>query len=124
MTGAITGIDHIVIGANDLDGAEAAYRRLGFTVSPRALHSAAMGTANHTIMLEQDYFELLAVLAPTDRNVRWREALAQGEGVVGLAAATPGAAAARAAWLQTGLSPGDIVGFSRPVYRPAGAFPE
>jgi hypothetical protein len=120
MTAGITGIDHVVIAVNDLDRAVAAYRRLGFTLSPRATHSAAMGTANHTIMLEDDYFELLAVLTPTDRNARWRDALAQGEGVVGLAAATPGALAARTAWLEAGLSPGDLVAFSRPVERPGG----
>ncbi len=120
MTAAITGIDHVVIAVNDLDRAQAAYRRLGFTLSPRAMHSAAMGTANHTIMLEHDYFELLSVLTPTDRNARWREALADGEGVVGLAAATSGALAAHTAWLQAGLSPGDVVAFSRPVERPGG----
>jgi hypothetical protein len=120
MTAGITGIDHVVIAVNDLDRAEAAYRRLGFTLSPRATHSAAMGTANHTIMLEDDYFELLSVLTPTDRNARWREALSAGEGVVGLAAATPGALAARTAWVQAGLSPGDVVAFSRPVERPGG----
>jgi catechol 2,3-dioxygenase-like lactoylglutathione lyase family enzyme len=65
MPAAITGIDHVVIAVDDLDRAEAAYRRLGFTLSPRAVHSATMGTANHTIMLEHDYFELLAVLTPT-----------------------------------------------------------
>ncbi len=117
MTAGITGIDHVVIAVNDLDHAQAAYRRLGFTLSSRATHSAAMGTANHTIMLEDDYFELLSVLTPTDRNARWREALADGEGVVGLAAATPGALAARTAWVQAGLSPGDVVAFSRPVER-------
>jgi hypothetical protein len=122
MTAAITGIDHIVIGATDLDRAAAAYGRLGFTLSPRALHSAAMGTANHTIMLGHDYFELLTVLTPTDRNVRWREALADGDGVIGAAVATPEAGAAQAAWRQAGLAPSDIVRFSRAVER-AGAAP-
>src|ERR1700730_8694281 len=120
MTAAITGVDHVVIAVADLDGAEATYRRLGFTLSPRARHSAAMGTANHTIMLEHDYFELLAVLTPTDRNGRWREALSRGEGVVGVAAATPSAAAAREAWRVAGFDPGEVVAFSRPVGRPGG----
>src|SRR6185437_7421303 len=124
MTAGITGIDHIIIGVADLDRAAAAYRRLGFTLSPRGLHSAAMGTANHTVMLERDYFELLAVLAPTALNASWRDALAEGEGVIGLAAATPGAAAARSAWLAAGLSPGEPVAFSRPVERPAGGTTE
>jgi catechol 2,3-dioxygenase-like lactoylglutathione lyase family enzyme len=120
MTAAITGIDHVVIAVADLDRAEATYRRLGFTLSPRAQHSAAMGTANHTIMLEHDYFELLAVLTPTDRNGRWCEALSRGEGVVGVAAATPSAAAAREAWRVAGFDPGEVVVFSRPVERPGG----
>lgn len=120
MTAVISGIDHLLIAVSDLDRAAAAYRRLGFTLSPRALHSAEMGTANHTIMLERDYFELLAVLVPTERNVRWREALMAGEGVAGLAIATPEAAAARAAWLEAGLLPSEIVDFSRQVDRPRG----
>src|SRR5260221_10537976 len=113
MNPAISGIDHLLIAVSDLDRAAAAYRRLGFTLSPRALHSAAMGTANHTIMLERDYFELLAVLAPTERNLRWREALAAGDGIAGMAVATASAAASRAAWLEAGLSPSEIVSFSR-----------
>jgi hypothetical protein len=61
------GCDGFVLAAGTPVDAEArgavaaAYRRLGFTLSPRATHSAAMGTANHTIMLENDYFELLSV---------------------------------------------------------------
>src|SRR5579872_1241381 len=106
MTSAITGIDHVVIAVRDLDRAEAAYRRLGFVLSPRAVHSAQMGSANHTIMLAEDYFELLTMLTATERNIRWREALAAGEGVAGIAAATPNAAAAREAWQAAGLRPG------------------
>jgi catechol 2,3-dioxygenase-like lactoylglutathione lyase family enzyme len=120
MTAAVTGVDHVVIGVADLDRAEATYGRLGFTLSPRARHSAAMGTANHTIMLEHDYFELLAVLTPTDRNAHWRGALRLGEGVVGVAAATPSAAAAREAWSAAGFDPGEVVAFSRSVQRPGG----
>jgi catechol 2,3-dioxygenase-like lactoylglutathione lyase family enzyme len=120
MTAAVTGIDHVVIGVADLDRAEVTYRRLGFTLSPRARHSAAMGTANHTIMLEHEYFELLAVLTPTDRNARWREALRRADGVVGVAAATPSAAATREAWTAAGFDPGEVVAFSRQVERPGG----
>ena len=124
MAPALSGLDHVVIAVTDLDRAEALYRRLGFTLSPRALHSAAMGTANHTIMLARDYFELLAVRQPTDRNLRWREAACAGEGLVGLAVATPDAAAAREAWRAADLSPGDVVAFSRPVERPGGRMTE
>jgi len=118
---AISGIDHIVIAVADLDRAQGAYARLGFTLSPRARHSAVMGTANHTIMLRRDYFELLAVLTPTERNQRWRDALAGGEGIAGLALAPASATAAKQAWQEQGFSPGDLVSFSRPVDRPDGS---
>ena len=121
MTTAISDIDHIVIAVSDLDRASATYRRLGFTLSPRALHSASMGTANHTIMLQHDYFELLTVLTATERNLRWREALALGEGVAGLALVPTSAAAARDAWRGQGFNPSELVSFSRPVDRPDGS---
>jgi catechol 2,3-dioxygenase-like lactoylglutathione lyase family enzyme len=117
MSQAISGIDHLLIAVRDLDRAAAAYRRLGFTLSPRAVHSAHMGTANHTIMLEHDYFELLTVLAPTPANAKWRQALAAGEGLAGFAAATPSATAAAAAWRSAGLAAGESLAFSRAVER-------
>jgi catechol 2,3-dioxygenase-like lactoylglutathione lyase family enzyme len=120
MTAAISGIDHLLIAVRDLDRAAAAYRRLGFTLSPRAVHSAHMGTANHTIMLERDYFELLTVLAPTPANAKWRQALAEGEGLAGFAAATPSAAAAAAAWRSAGLPASDSLAFARAVQRADG----
>jgi catechol 2,3-dioxygenase-like lactoylglutathione lyase family enzyme len=121
MSGAaICGIDHLLVAVRDLDRAAATYRRLGFTLSPRAVHSAHMGTANHTIMLERDYFELLAVLTPTQANARWRAALAEGEGLAGLAAATPSAAAAGAAWREAGLAASEVLAFSRAVERADG----
>jgi len=117
---AICGIDHLLIVVSDLARAAATYRRLGFTLSPRAVHSPHMGTANHTIMLERDYFELLAVLAPTDANERWRQALDDGEGLAGFAAATPSAAAAAAAWRKAGFAASDPLAFSRAVERADG----
>jgi catechol 2,3-dioxygenase-like lactoylglutathione lyase family enzyme len=116
----IRGIDHLLIVASDLDRAAATYRRLGFTLSRRAVHSAHMGTANHTIMLEHDYFELLAVLTPTQANTRWRQALAEGEGLAGFAAATPSAAVAGGAWREAGFAASDILAFSRAVERADG----
>jgi len=116
----ICGIDHLLIAVNDLDLAAATYRRLGFTLSPRALHSAHMGTANHTIMLEGDYLELLGVLAPTRANARWRAALQDGNGLAGFAAAIPNAATVGAAWRQAGFSSSDAISFSRPVERRGG----
>jgi len=117
-TPAHSGIDHLVILVSDLDLAAATYARLGFTLSPRGTHSAAMGTANHTLMLGQDYFEVLSVLHPTERNQRWRtRQVAHGEHVAGLAVVTPDAAALQASWRDAGFVPGEVVDFARPVER-------
>jgi len=118
---AIGGIDHVVIVVDDLEKNAQVYRRLGFTLSPKGVHSAALGSANHTIMLQRDYFELLTVTAPTERNVHWRRALARGGGIAGVALTTEAAAAARDLWLETGLVPDEITRFSRPVTRGDGA---
>jgi hypothetical protein len=72
-------------------------------------------------MLRDDYFELLSVLAPTDRNVRWRRAIADGGGVAGLAMTTIDPPAARDFWKSAGLSPDEPIKFSRPVARPDGS---
>ena len=74
----IQGIDHVVILAADLDRAAETYTRLGFTLSPRGVHSDHMGSANHTIMLQDDYFEVLSVLKPTPANMGWRTRLETG----------------------------------------------
>jgi hypothetical protein len=73
-------------------------------------------------MAQRDYLELLWVTTPMEYNRNLREALAEGEGLVAVALATPDAEAARAAWLSAGLAPADPVRFSRPLHRPgAGA---
>jgi catechol 2,3-dioxygenase-like lactoylglutathione lyase family enzyme len=118
---AIGCIDHIVIVVDDLETGAEIYRRLGFALSPKGVHSAAMGSANHTIMLQKDYFELLAVLTPTERNARWRQALDDGGGVAGVALTTQDAKAAHAHWLSQGLAPKEPIHFARDVLRADGA---
>ena len=63
----------------DLDQAAENWKRLGFTVSPRGTHSAKMGSANYTIMLDPDYFELLGVLVETEHNAPARAFLEKRE---------------------------------------------
>jgi len=116
----LTGIDHCVILVRDLDAAAATWRQLGFTLSPRGYHSAHMGTANHTIMLQHDYFELLGVVAPTEQNVRFREEIARGEGLSAVALQTDDADKACAEIRGMGIAAGDVVAFSRPVDLPDG----
>ena len=121
MRRSITGVDHAIVLVRDLDRARGQYERLGFTVAPRGLHPPAHGTANHTVMLEREYVELLGVVAPTPTNAPWREALAQVEGPAALALQTPSADAVVAEMAADGVAvdaPGD---FDRPVVLPDGS---
>ena len=66
----------------DLAAGAANWQSLGFTVSPMGMHTAVMGTANHTIMLGHDYLELIGIVAETERNLPGRQFLARrGEGI-------------------------------------------
>lgn len=56
------GIDHLVLAVSDLDAAERAYGRLGFTLTPRARHP--FGTANNLAIFDGNFLELLGVDAP------------------------------------------------------------
>src|SRR5690349_10562987 len=112
---SVSGIDHVVILAHDLDAARDRFARLGFTVSPRGRHSEHIGTANHTIMLREDYVELLGVLRPTDANARWRSALARREGLDTLALRTNSAARTAAELGALGFQFAPPLHFSRPV---------
>lgn len=113
---SVIGLDHVVVVVRDLDAAAAAWRKLGFTVSPRGVHSAHMGTANHTLMFDTDYMELMGVVAPTERNAPTRALLEKCEGIERAAFTTTDAAAGVAALKARGLK--DCIGptdFSRPV---------
>lgn len=118
---SIGSIDHVVIAVDGLDAAAEIYRRLGFTLSPRGRHGAALGTENHTIMLRDDYFELLSVLTPTPRNTEWRKVIAGGGGVAGMALRTSNPSGAQQLWLAAGLTPDSPLKFSREVPRPDGS---
>ncbi|MEO8858886.1 MAG: VOC family protein [Burkholderiaceae bacterium] len=118
---AIGTIDHVVIAVSALAQAKGIYERLGFTLSPKGVHSAEMGTENRTIMLRDDYVELLAVTAPTERNADWRQVLEQGGGLASMALRTEDAAAAREQWIADGLEPAQAIQFSRPVRRADGS---
>ena len=116
MAAAFTGIDHCMIVVRELDAAAARYRRLGFTLTPRGIHSAYMGTGNHCVMFQEDYLELLGVLTATDANfARLKSLERDGEGLKELALAGPSADAARDAFAAAELDPLPAIEFSRPV---------
>jgi hypothetical protein len=117
----IIGVDHAVVVVNDLDGAAQNWKRLGFTVSPRGTHSAKMGTGNYTIMLGEDYLELLGVLDATEHNAPTRAFLARtGGGIERVAFTTSDAAKGAEEIRARGYLPIGPTDFERPVTLPDG----
>lgn len=118
---SIAGIDHAVVVVKDLDAAASNWKQLGFTISPRGTHSAHMGTGNYTIMLAEDYMELLGVLNATEHNAPSRAYLAQtGGGIERIAFTTPSAAAGAAELRGMGYAAVGPTDFERPVTLPDG----
>ena len=116
MRNPIGGLDHALVLVGDLDAARGCFAALGFTVSPRGLHSPQRGTANHTVMLHGAYIELLGVLTPTPLNAERRASMAaSGPGLHGLAFRIEDAGAAPAALAERGLRTHSASDFSRPV---------
>lgn len=116
----IAGLDHVVVVVRDLAVAADQWQRFGFTVSPRGTHSAHMGTGNHTIMLEEDYLELLGVLTPTERNAPTRALLEKREGIERAAFTTRDAAEGVRELAAYGIAATGPIDFSRPVDLPDG----
>ncbi len=56
-------IDHLVWAVQDLEAAKKSWETLGFQVTPRGTHP--FGTANHLLMADQFFVELLSVLDPS-----------------------------------------------------------
>jgi len=118
---SIAGIDHAVVVVKDLDASAENWKRLGFTISPRGTHSAHMGTGNYTIMLGEDYIELLGVLVATEHNAPSRGFLDRnGGGIERIALTTPDAAAGAAEIRERGYAGIGPTDFERPVTMPDG----
>src|ERR1700741_1675634 len=118
---SIAGVDHVVVAVKDLDAAAANWKQLGFTISPRGTHSVHMGTGNYTIMLGEDYMELLGVLNATEHNAPTRAYLEQtGGGIERVAFPTRRAAAGAAELRSMGYEAIAPTDFERPVTMPDG----
>ncbi|WP_422000735.1 VOC family protein [Reyranella sp.] len=114
MTRAVRGLDHVVVMVDGIDPAEAAYRRLGFQVQPRGFHRK-LGTANHLMIFDRDYFEILGIVEDTPFNAERREWLKGGGGLANVALATDGAQLAFEAFTAAGLHPDAPLFFDRAV---------
>lgn len=96
----VAGFDHTLIAVSDLAAAEAQFRRLGFTTSPRGRH-IGWGTGNVCLMFEDGYVELLGMVNPAEFDNGLGRFLADnGQGLMGLALdpGPQGAAAMAAHW--------------------------
>ena len=121
MSHPVKGVDHIFLLVGDLEKSAEQYRRFGFTLSPRGLHSKEKGTGNYTIMFPEDYFELLGIVAETSGNLHQREKLAaQGEGLHAIACRIDNARDAKAELGVLGIKTGEVGAFQRPVELPGG----
>jgi hypothetical protein len=116
----IVGLDHVVVAVRNLDAAEAAWKRIGFTVSPRGTHSAHLGSGNHTIVFAEDYIELLGILNNTEHNQLTAAFLKDREGIERAAFTTDDAAAGVAELKTRGLEGAGPLSLSRPVDLPDG----
>ncbi|MFK8103608.1 MAG: VOC family protein [Saprospiraceae bacterium] len=56
-------IDHLVWAVQDLEAAKKSWETLGFQATPRGTHP--FGTANHLLMADQFFVELLSVMDPS-----------------------------------------------------------
>lgn len=121
MSHPVRGVDHCFALVDDLDKAAAQYKALGFTLSPRGLHSEAKGSANYTIMFPDDYFELLGLLKATPLNEARRKSLAaSGQGLHAVACRIGTAEEAETSLRDLGIGTHGLGGFERPVPLPSG----
>jgi catechol 2,3-dioxygenase-like lactoylglutathione lyase family enzyme len=114
MKQPVKGLDHVVVMVDGIDAAEAAYTRLGFQVQPRGFHKK-LGTANHLMIFDTDYFEILGIVEDTEFNAERREWLKAGGGLANVALATDGADLAFEAFKAAGLNPDEPLSFDRAV---------
>ena len=116
----VVGLDHVVIAVRDLDASAKTWAQLGFTISPRGLHSAHLGSGNYTIMFGPDYIELLGIVTPTEHNAGTRAFLDEREGIERSAFTALDAAKGVAELQAKGIAATGPLDFSRPVDLPNG----
>jgi hypothetical protein len=104
-------LDHVVVNLRDqIDDGQDTYRRLGFTLTPRGLHS--LGSINHLAIFGTDYLELIAA-HPGD--AQQAEILQAPIGLNGLVFGTENASQTYAELLDAGVAVETPLKLSRPV---------
>src|SRR6188474_616908 len=98
---AVKGLDHVVVMVDGIDVAHRQYEKLG--------------TANHLMIFDKDYFEILGIVEDTPFNAERREWLKDGGGLANVALATDGADLAFDAFKAAGLNPDAPLYFDRAV---------
>jgi hypothetical protein len=116
----LIGVDHAVAAVRNLEAAANSWRDLGFTISPPGTHSPHLGTGNYTIMLGEDYIELLGILGETPHNAPTRAFLTQREGLERVALTALNTATLAEELRARGIPVVDPIEFSRPVDLPNG----
>jgi hypothetical protein len=111
---AVRGLDHVVVMVDGIDAAQRQHEKLGFQVQRRGFHSK-LGTANHLMIFDRDYFEILGIVEPTPFNAERREWLKAGGGLANVALATDGADLAFDAFTAAALNPDAPLHFDRAV---------
>jgi catechol 2,3-dioxygenase-like lactoylglutathione lyase family enzyme len=81
-TDIVRGIDHLIVLVPDLDRSQRLWQALGFATTGRGYHQTG-GTANHLLMLDRTYVELLGVVDATADAVY--RSWAQSPGLWGIA---------------------------------------
>jgi hypothetical protein len=114
MKKAVKGLDHVVVMVDGIDAAQVAYTKLGFQVQPRGFHKK-LGTANHLMIFDTDYFEILGIVEDTPFNAERRDWLKGGGGLANVAWATDGADLAYETFKAAGLNPDQPLDFDRAV---------
>jgi catechol 2,3-dioxygenase-like lactoylglutathione lyase family enzyme len=108
----VKGIDHLIVMVRDLDRAERAWQALGFQTTSRGFHQSG-GTANHLVMLDRTYIELLGLAVPT-ADSPYRREMQEDPGLAGVALRGSAAETYRY-WLAQGLEPSPPESLARGV---------
>ena len=110
--GAQKQFDHFVVNTQlDMDRAEAVFRSLGFTVTPRGYHT--LGSINHLMMFGTDYLELIGM--PENSTVKRPELVDAPLGLNGLVFKSPNVDETFAELEGLGMAGDPPKAFSRPV---------